>query len=454
MALIVSVGANNKRQQGTRAKSIAREMRVHLDDTLLEDGQWAGNGDVEVVVVRQNAESVPNFCFRGCQELSDIMIPCETDLRWIGDGSFENCSSLESLDLRRAHRVRGIGAMAFSGCTNVTGYVYLPADVAQVGESAFLNCSEMNLFYFGLKIKVISKSVLEGCSGLMLVDLPRTVTRIEERAFAGAGHRRDTMNISIFREPLTEIGAHAFVSSFINRVVMNECKNLLELREHTFDDCVRLGYAKLPPLLQRVGDYCFRNTAIKHVNMPNTVSSIGRGAYMGCPRLAYASLSDQITEIPDECFSGCPMLQNADPTERVTRIGHSSYHSCVAIATINIPSAVVAIGDFAFGNCQNLPTITLPRSLAISQLGRETFDKQHIKQVKMMKYGTEITVEDKSWLCMTLPEEDPADMVLFFMSSLGSLQNTFGLDEKGTDTTRYMLVKQMFVDVNFVENRE
>lgn len=57
----------------------------------------------------------------------------------IGEGAFDNCSSLASITIPDS--VTSIDEWAFSGCTALTS-VYIPSSVTSIVADAFLDCSK------------------------------------------------------------------------------------------------------------------------------------------------------------------------------------------------------------------------------------------------------------------------------------------------------------------------
>ena len=67
--------------------------------------------------------------------------------------------------------------------------------------------------------------------------------------------------------------------------------------------------------------------------IPNSVTTIGEGAFRGCDSLTSINIPNSVTTIRKSAFWGCKSLTN-----------------------INIPNSVTTIEDGAFHNCINLPS--------------------------------------------------------------------------------------------------
>ena len=67
-----------------------------------------------------------------------------------GNGTFEDCTSLESVTLSRG--VAAIGEDVFYGCTSLKS-VSIPRSVTVIYELAFFNCDNLTVQYDGTKVQ-------------------------------------------------------------------------------------------------------------------------------------------------------------------------------------------------------------------------------------------------------------------------------------------------------------
>ena len=126
------------------------------------------------------------------------------------------------------------------------------------------------------------------------------------------------------------------------------------------------------------------------VTIPDSVTSIGIGAFAGCSGLMsivveegnpiYHSDGNCLIEtasktlvvgcktsvIPDDgsvtnigwyAFSGCSGLTSITIPDSVTSIGESAFSYCTGLTSITIPDSVTSIGDWAFDGCTGLTEI-------------------------------------------------------------------------------------------------
>lgn len=97
--------------------------------------------------------------------------------------------------------------------------------------------------------------------------------------------------------------------------------------------------------------------------IPNTVAKINRVAFSGCSNLESVDIPASCTDIGEEAFYGCEELASVSfATTNLTKINQRTFYGC-GITSIVIPENVTQIAKEAFEGCANLETVSLPSSL-------------------------------------------------------------------------------------------
>ncbi|MBR6198103.1 MAG: leucine-rich repeat domain-containing protein, partial [Bacteroidaceae bacterium] len=105
--------------------------------------------------------------------------------------------------------------------------------------------------------------------------------------------------------------------------------------------------------------YC---SPLKEITIPDSVTSIGNGAFDECESLKVITIPDSVTSIGDKAFFNCESLEEIIIPDSVTSIGEWAFCGCESLREITIPNSVTSIENGAFRECDSLEEITIPDS--------------------------------------------------------------------------------------------
>lgn len=131
-------------------------------------------------------------------------------------------------------------------------------------------------------------------------------------------------------------------------------------------------YAFSPRASRITGDQRnFRETITK-IKLPDSIRSIGKGAFLGCKELTELNIPDGVTGIGESAFAGCGFTELVIPDSAV-KMGYGLFAGCIALQTVKLPESTDEISDYMFSNCKSLKNITLPSS--IQSIGKWAFNR-------------------------------------------------------------------------------
>ncbi len=114
-------------------------------------------------------------------------------------------------------------------------------------------------------------------------------------------------------------------------------------------------------------DYCFATNypEVVSIELPSTLKSVGKGAFMSCFSLKEIQLPSGICEIPKDCFSECFDLEKVVIPDTVTAIRAGAFEECVSLQEMVLPDGVCEVGKNAFRKCENLVKFVAPARLSV-----------------------------------------------------------------------------------------
>lgn len=98
----------------------------------------------------------------------------------------------------------------------------------------------------------------------------------------------------------------------------------------------------------------------KNVSVPDTVDTIGRGAFEDNTNIELVVLPNSVKNIEPYAFWGCNNLDTVVLGKGLTSVGDYAFAGCKGLVQMTIPANVTSIGVQAFGDCVNLADISIP----------------------------------------------------------------------------------------------
>ncbi len=105
----------------------------------------------------------------------------------------------------------------------------------------------------------------------------------------------------------------------------------------------------IPEGVTAIEEYAFYGSAIKSIDIPETVTKIGNNAFEYCRKLKKVSFKGKkgVAKIPENCFRSCYSLQTLSLPSGVRTIERCAF-SVSALKTFTMPKSVTVVKDGAF----------------------------------------------------------------------------------------------------------
>ncbi len=93
-------------------------------------------------------------------------------------------------------------------------------------------------------------------------------------------------------------------------------------------------------------------TNVTSVSIPDGVTSIGNGAFMGCTRMTSVTIPASVTQIGEWTFAKCAELTSLTIPRGVVRIGSYAFSGCTKLQ-VRVPKGV-SLGSGVFDGCRKV----------------------------------------------------------------------------------------------------
>lgn len=243
----------------------------------------------------------------------------------------------------------------FSGNTNITGITFKDgSQITWIGDHAFKECSKLKTIN---NVPAGLTDINEWCfesTALESVDLSNTnVTIMKDGVF----YNNKSLTSIQLPNKLENFWDNAFNGcTSLNNIVMPS--TVVGIYNNVFDGCTSLSNVKFNDRYTTLGHHVFKNCLLAAVTFPNTLNSIGEYAFEST-KLETVDLSNtQITSLPNGSFYNCQQLNDVKLPIALTDIGERAFYQST-IASITFPSSLQKIDARAFQHTQ-LTNVVIP----------------------------------------------------------------------------------------------
>ena len=137
--------------------------------------------------------------------------------------------------------------------------------------------------------------------------------------------------------------------------------------------CNKIQSVTIPESVTSIGRAAFMYcTGLTSLTIKGVATSIGAVAFSSCTSLTSLSLVGSFQTIGEHAFASCNSLTSLSLTCDVQKIGDYAFVTCNSLTSLSLTGDIQEIGDYAFYSCPSLKTVTLPKSL--TSIGSHAFD--------------------------------------------------------------------------------
>ena len=435
------------------SKIFATDFVISEDITLIDTGAFMnctnlkainkndGVADVDLGNMTRLAE-IGKQAFAGCSSIVSLRL--SGTITKINDSAFSKLTTLANVKFNDNGEAgtTELGSSVFSGCTNLVE-VSTAKNVGVIGSSAFSGCIKLMRLNLAKGLQIIKSGAFSGCARLegalpegvsekyssasgakvmlpnekAVLEIPGTVTAIEDSAFANCYSADETLQADGEKEPSdykigikavhiagnpagTTIGASAFaLCQNLTKLTLGEGVTGLgdgalkdtRLEEITIPSTFETGTAKNSPFtsgenstlkkvtfadgIKVIPQYFLNNiTTLTKIEIPASVREIGDHAFAYCSNLKTVTFKEQadskLTTIDTSAFEGCSLMTLSKLPDGVTTINASAFKNCENVEFAKLPEGLITIGKSAFENCVRVQISKMP---AITTLDDKAF---------------------------------------------------------------------------------
>jgi hypothetical protein len=220
------------------------------------------------------------------------------------------------------------------------------------------------------------------------VEIPNSVTRIESSAFYATafynnqpdgiiysgnfllGYKGAGFTTAKIKAGTKLIAGRAFASSYLTSVEIPN--SVTSIGRGAFYDCPYLTSV----YIEDIAAWCKIEFVDKESNPLDYSSSANpysskRDLYLNGEKVTELIIPDGVTSIGNNAFYRYSDLTSVVIPNSVTSIGSRAFSGCSGLTSVEIPNSVTSIGDSAFRDCYSLTSVVIPNS--VTSIGSSAF---------------------------------------------------------------------------------
>ena len=300
----------------------------------------------ETVVIRGETYKVTEIgrrSFINNSALTSVTFPAS--ITKVGYDAFRECSNLSKVEAANLQSWCNIDFEIDEGAGHG-----ISSNPLMYANHLFVNGNKIIDLIIPDGITEIKDWVFAYMTGLKSVKMPASVTTIGARAFLGCNSLYDVA----LSENLTTIGTGAFYQTNLQSIVFPE--SLKTIDDGAFSE-TPLVLVEIPDGVENMGKMVFKDCKeLKTVVIGNGLKTIPERAFDHCSVLRSVTFGNSVEKIM-ECAFQCTDLREVMIPNSVTTIGDGAFISCASLETLELPSGLTSIGKYAFEGCSSLKKV-------------------------------------------------------------------------------------------------
>ena len=263
------------------------------------------------------------------QRPESIFVNFEGGVSKVSDYLFNGVTPVKSVTFKDNINLTEIGAHAFEG-TSLT-FLTLPDTVETLGEFAFGNINTLNSVNIPEKLTTADRA-FAGSKKLNELRNKIEGIRIPDGMFENTG-----LTTFIVPSGIKEIGKYAFRNNKSTAISF-------EGPQEGFKDVI------LPNGLTKIDSRAFESTEIEYLDIPDTVTEIGDGAFRFNSNIKSIKLPSELKALNGYLFEGNKNMNQLIIPDKVESIDTNAFVNMEGLENVYIPASVTKIGEKLIAN--------------------------------------------------------------------------------------------------------
>lgn len=298
----------------------------------------------------------------------------------ISGGAFAGNENIESVVLPET--VHSIGISAFEGCTSLSEVTFGESSYIDLNEKAFFDCPNLKSLTFGSGYNYVSYNNSFGFEMTKDADGNDVIEKVpgfKVYCYYNSGAYRYAVDNKIdyvllnknicgdflYNEYEDSVAITGYIGTDENVTVPGTIngKPVTVIGDSAFCNNQSIRKVTLPDSIKVIDSDAFDSSTLEEINLPEELEDIGYEAFEYCQSLKSITIPDSVTFISTWAFNNCTSLESAKIGSGVMSINNYTFANCTSLKELTLSEGLESIGDEALIGCTSLKNITVPKSV-------------------------------------------------------------------------------------------
>lgn len=426
------------------------------------------------VTLPEGVTKIQRSAFEQVGRLYHVQIP--STLKTIEDKAFFMSYHEKQLSLPEGLTSIGTEAFAYSF---IDGVLTLPEGLKSIADGAFLNNLLLDELYLPTTLESIGENAFAGDSLSYIYMAGLTPPKIAATTFEGSSDFDVDLNEFCTKQQMQEVQAFFDTAGLPCRVWRNqntqvqycndgeyilnpndpstayfagcasgetnirayditrefgEGKDVVGLADEAFkgNQTIRYYAVNHTDLFTYIGKEAFADSSLEQVDLFDSVTTIGAGAFRNCSKLQEITIPESVTEIGEDAFTGCTGLTKVTVLCDAALLPENAFADCPELKQATVVSGRIPVGMFANSGLTEISIgesvtaigaqafygtgLTSVNLRGITEIGSEAFADAGLTEVQLGEDA--ITIGQSAFAgnplqLLVIPANQPVDITSF-----------------------------------------
>ena len=350
-------------------------------------------GKSKVVKIPEEISIIESCAFWDNQTIEEVLM--HDYIFNIGGDTFYNCKNLKKINIPKF--CSKMGNNPFAGCPDIE--VRNDSSFFKMENGALYSNDKKTLIYVSIKgdesefavpegVEIICKHAFFLCDRFSKITLPKSLLKMENNPFSGCSKLEIINNSKSYfiKDDVIYNGFKTSVVGTLNKIKSKrlvlldgirtinrnsfwnckgiECivfpESLNDIGYNPFVGCSNIHFESNSPYYKVVDGVLYNKDmskivcypawkAIGHVKLPDSVTTLERGAFSGCDKMTGLDLHN-VNIVNKSCFTNCSSLKSLYCSDLITYVGEWAFAYCSSLEEVSVNVKAI-VDNNAFSNC-------------------------------------------------------------------------------------------------------